>query len=316
LVAPLAASGPAAPPRPAATAPPGLGGSTTVEATQPQAVAPQEVRARRAVSKAPPSSPPRAGDLICGECGEANAPTRRFCSRCGASLATAEPVRVPWWRKLLPARRPKTRKAGERPGQPGTSGRKGRSRPRLAGALQAVRRVVAVLLVIGGILYGVVTPVRGWVNERVVAAKQRVESVIHPQYVPANPVEVTASTAIKGHPGAAAGDGFTNTFWAAPVAKQPALVLRFDRPVELRRALIRVGVSGNFQGSNRPQTLHVVYSTGASQDLSLVDTPDAQEVKLKSGGKVSVVELHVTSVFRSVRSDAVAITEVELFSRK
>src|SRR5207302_9274006 len=101
LVAPVV-PGAAAPPRTLAPTLPRTASADPVD--QPRAVLPQDARPQRAVSKAAPTHPPQAGDLICGECGEGNAATRRFCSRCGASLAVAERVRIPWWRRLFPKR--------------------------------------------------------------------------------------------------------------------------------------------------------------------------------------------------------------------
>ncbi|WP_173160293.1 hypothetical protein [Phytohabitans suffuscus] len=55
-------------------------------------------------------------------------PTRKFCHRCGDSLVSAEVVRAPWWRRLLPRRRPNTVQSGLRPGeQPVGAPRAGRS---------------------------------------------------------------------------------------------------------------------------------------------------------------------------------------------
>jgi hypothetical protein len=130
-----------------------------------------------------------------------------------------------------------------------------------------------------------------------------------------HPFEVTAKAALKDHPGSALSDGFTNTFWAAPAGDKAVVTLRFDHPVQVQRALIRVGVSGNFSGTNRPHDVHLVFSNGKTQDLSLDDKPDAQEVKIKTGGKITSIELSVTSMYRT-SADSIAITEIELFTKK
>lgn len=41
------------------------------------------------------------GDLVCGECGAGNKPTRKFCRRCGHDLTDAPVARVSWWRRLV-----------------------------------------------------------------------------------------------------------------------------------------------------------------------------------------------------------------------
>lgn len=261
--------------------------------------------------KAPPTNPVHEGDLICGECGEGNPPTRRFCSRCGASLHLAAPVHLPWWRKIFPKR---VKKAGA----DAAAAAKKKKKKGSTGALgRNIRRVIGAILLVSGIVYASVPAVRSYVNDKTSAAITKVESIVRPQYVPTHPVEVNASGANNGHPASAITDGFTNTYWSAPTTgPEQVVTMRFEQPTSLDKALIRVGISGNFASANRPQNIHVVYSTGKSQDLKLEDTADAQEVELKSGGKTSTVELHITSLFRAVNSPDVAITEIELFTKK
>jgi hypothetical protein len=315
LVAPLA-TGPVTPTRTFAptlaqpTAPTGLG-------EQPSAVLPQDAKPQRAVSKAAPTHTPQAGDLICGECGEGNAATRRFCSRCGGSLAIAERVRIPWWRKLFPKR---GRRAAGKSGDPKATAKHGAAKKRnrkLPALVRSVRGVMAVVFLLGGIAYASVPAVRTEVNDKANAAIGKVQSIVHPQYAPAHPVDARASAAVKDHPAGNTIDGFTNTFWAAPTnTPEQVLILGFDHPVEVRKALIRVGVSGAFTSTARPHAVHVVYSSAKSQDLNLDDKADAQEVSLDPGSPVTSIELHITSFYRAVGSNDVAITEIELFVKK
>ncbi len=276
---------------------------------------PQEVRApRRTVQRAAPTRELQPGDLICGQCGEGNPPSRRFCSRCGNSLVTAEKVHIPWWKRIF--RRRRRAAAGAAGAANGVAGAAARpKRSLLARIMPKLRKVIGIALIVGGLLYATVSPVRTYVNDKVVAGKAKVESIIHPQYTPVHPFEVTAAAALKDHPGSAVNDGFTNTFWAAPVGDKAVVMLRFDHPVEVSRALVRVGVSGNFSAANRPHELHLVFSNGKTQDLSLDDKPDPQEVKIKPGGKITSIELTVTSLYRT-SSDSVAITEIEWFTKK
>jgi hypothetical protein len=275
-------------------------------------VRPQDARPQRAVSKAPPSAPVHQGDLICGECGEGNASTRRFCSRCGASLATAKPVRLSWWRRMFPK---KDKRAAAKAGTAAAArARKKRTLPNVA---RGIRSVVAVVLLVGGILYGALAPVRNIVNDKVSAGTTKIESIVHPQYVPVHPIEAQATGQTAGHPAGATIDGFTNTFWATKVTgPEQVLIVRFDHPVQPRKALIRVGVSGNFGSTARPHAVHVVFTTGRSQDINLDDKADPQEISLNPGGNVTGIEFHITSVYPAVSSDQVAITEIELFSKK
>src|SRR5699024_1222381 len=89
----------------------------------PAPVKPQAPKPRRHVEPARTEEPPPApGELICGACGAGNAPHRKFCRRCGATLEDA-PVqgKAGWWQRRRQRRaarragpaagtRPKTRR--------------------------------------------------------------------------------------------------------------------------------------------------------------------------------------------------------------
>jgi len=283
-------------------------------------IAPQAARerqARTAVRQAP-TRRLQPGDLICGDCGEGNPPNRKFCSRCGGSLESAAAVKAPWWRKILPKRKPKVLDAGARPGRGGVR-TKSRRAAALAQVFPAIRRIVAVVLLLGGIVYGAVPNVRGWVNTRVISAKSKVTGLINPQFDPVHVNGAGASAQLRGHEPQRAVDNFTNTYWAAPAAKpggEVVLVLQFDHKVNVDKALVRSGVAANFTGSDRPQNVHIVYDTGATYDLVLKDTPDPQEVKIGNGHDITRIELHITSDYKVVKgAPNVAITEIELFRK-
>jgi hypothetical protein len=335
LVAPIpAATAPSGPPPtlPPATAPPprtpdaapppgkaadgnGGGAGTTTAPVQPQAVAPQALKKRAApVQKTAPTRKLRPGDLICGDCGEGNAPTRKFCSRCGATLATAVVVKEKWWRRLLPRRKPKTLAAGERPGQGGVKAKKKRS---LAGVIRPIRMVVSIALLFATIAYGVYSPFREWVNDRWTSAKDRVDRVISPDYVPVNASQAVANLETPEHPGAFLTDGFKNTFWSAPVGgPEPTVVLTFSEPVDLDRAIVHNGSGESFQSQHRAKDLHLVYSTGETFDVTLKDTPDEQQVDIDGAQDVTSVEVHVVSIYEALQGTDLAVSEIEFFRKE
>lgn len=270
---------------------------------------PQEPRRRTAAAvQAPPTRQLHPGDLVCGDCGEGNPPERRFCSRCGHSLHAATTVRVPWWRRLL--RRRTVRPAGDRPRRPSA---------RAGGAVlrwlrTALRRGLAIGLLLAGLLYLVAPGLRGWVNEHASSLAGRVQSWISPQPLPVRPISVTATGELPDHRAGAATDGFSNTFWAAPdAAAEPTLVLDFEQPVGLDRALVQVGGGEDFQGWGRPKELHLVYSNGRAEDVTVIDTPGPQKVTLDGGDGVTRVEIHVVSAYRSVQNPGLALSEIELY---
>jgi hypothetical protein len=280
----------------------------------PDVVAPQEHgRARRTMARTAPSRELQPGDLVCGECGEANLPTRRFCSRCGNELNDAEVVKAKWWRRLLPKRKPRAARAVEPDSDVAKTGAR---RQHKKSIFPALRRTVAILLVIGGAAYAAVPGIRGVINTQAVSARQRVEKMVFGTYAPVRAVKATSTPVTKGHLADAAVDEHKNTYWSTPVAGARRLTLIFQQPVELRKVIITGGIVGNLRGSQRPHVVHFVYPSGKGQDIELKDVTDPQTFDLDSNGKISSVEIYVQSTFANAESKQVTITEVELFTKE
>lgn len=318
LVAPLA-PGPGATlvGTPPVSSTPGAATLPVAPGAQPEAVVPQSTARRPPpVQPSKPTRRPQPDDRICGQCGEGNPPIRKFCSRCGATLEHAVVVKAPWWRRLVPRRRPKVLPAGDREA-PDPLAPHAKPRRKRKPITARIRTVVAVVLFVGTLVYGIHPPFRDAVNERWTSAKDRVQAIVKPQFVPVHASGAQATTESPDHPGPLAVDGFKNTFWVAPgAAAEPTLVLTFAEPVDLKRAIVRNGSSEDFQKSHRAKDLHFVYSTGQSFDATLTDTPEEQKVRLKEAQGVTSVEIHVTSVYRSLQGNDLAITEIELFTKK
>jgi hypothetical protein len=308
---------PPPPPKPAATEAEAKDLVAPVEgratATQPDAVIPQEARHKPPqVRRQAPSRKLQPGDLVCAECGEGNAVTRKFCSRCGTSLAEAVIVKTPWWRKLLPKRGAKVRKSGERPKRRGRAG-KSRLGVAVSATFKTVRRAIGIALLVGGVLYGLVTPFRGWVNDRAMEAKGTFERTFFPQYAPVSAAEApVASLALPDHPGNMAVDGLKNTYWGSQVGVlEPNLVVKFDRKIDLAKLIIHNGDGAAFKDTYRAAKLHLVFSTGKTADVDLQDLPDPQTVDVENGEGITYVEIHVVQQYKSVTNSVLAISEIE-----
>lgn len=283
----------------------------TTQPLQPVAMQPSdEVTGHRRHALPSQPEPPAPGDLICGQCGTGNAPTRRFCRRCAALLAEAPVLREPWWRRFIPKRAARTPRTGERP-------RRRRSRAALGGMGRGIRWGLAILLVLAGLSYGLVPTVRNWVNPELSTAWRKAQSVFRPVYIPVRPIQVASNGELPDHPAIAASDGVIDTYWAvAEGAPEPTLIFTFERPVNLKRAIVRSGASNNFHATHRPQLLHLVFSTGQTADLTLADTPDEQTLGLPGSQGATTVEIHVVSLYHAVSGPNLAITEIELFEQQ
>jgi hypothetical protein len=288
---------------------------------QPAVVAPieQAPKQRSFHGTLPPSRKLRPGDKICGDCGEGNNANRRFCSRCGASLDEAAVVRTKWWRKLLPRRRNRVFEAGTRPGRRGArGGRRGGVGQVIGTIIRTLMKVVGVAVLIGGIVYASYAPFRTWTNTQVNTVEEKVLGKVHPQLAQIHAFATTASAAVAGHPGTAADDGFTNTYWEAAdnvATQQPLLTLTFDHPVTIQRLIVHVGSSDNFQSVDRPETLHLVYGNGEVEDITTKDSPDGQTLTVNHGVGVTHLTIQVTSLYRSAGATQMALTEIEFYGK-
>jgi len=256
----------------------------------------------------------RPGDLICGNCGEGNLPTRKFCGRCGESLKTAEVVRVPWWRRLFRRRGAKVVAAHRRPGQRAGGGLSvGQIFRRI---YRVGRMVIALIVLVGGIAYGAYPPFRTFVNGEVSGLKSKVTSKVNQVFVPVHSVKIEASAQDPGHPGASAVDEALNTYWLAPASTgaDPTLTLTFAHPVTLERMIVHAGASDGFTAHGRPALLLLVFSNQESETINLQDTDKQQTVNINHAIQVSSVQIQVAGTYAGGSPPDVAIAELELFA--
>ncbi|MDT4924562.1 MAG: hypothetical protein QOG01_2275 [Pseudonocardiales bacterium] len=278
---------------------------------QPAAQLPQQARpAAPSIQRRPPTRRLEAGDLVCPECGEGNPETRKFCSRCGTSLEAAQVVKRKWWQKLF-RKGPKKRKAGDRPSARKTR----RSFPaKVMGILfGGVSRVVGIILIVGGLVYGILPNVRSSVNEQFSSITRTVKNWISPSLTTLGPItNTTAVKAVRGHPGSFATDKLKDTYWLAPASPTPTLRLTFPDKINLKKINIYNGPSGrtDYQTYSRPTELHLEFDTNKGCNVSVThDDPEPHTYNCSANG--------VTSVTISVqhttpgKNPQVALTEIQ-----
>jgi hypothetical protein len=280
-----------------------------VAPVQPRAGEPSAApRAPSPASRPPDEPPPAPGDLICGQCGVGNTPTRRFCRRCGTSLADAPVQPQPFFLRRLFTRRPRTAPvAGERPA-PGLLGRlRGLRRPRLL-----IPTLVVALGVTGFLL-------RDQFGNAADTAKDRVGKT---QQLHA--AGLTASSASRGHPASLAADGTTDRYWAPARegdGKGQYLEAKFDQPFRLLDILVTPGTSPTeqqFLTQARPRTLLITVTDShgkrTQHTMDLADTPGPQKVHVAVSDVVRV-RLTVQGAYGTGPGRRVAVAEVEFFKR-
>lgn len=299
------------------------GGAAAVDV--PEEVVPQRAAPRVApVTKTKPTRRLQAGDLICGQCGEGNPPTRKFCSRCGEELSSAEVVKTPWYRKLL-GRKRKVMEAGARPGQPGAKkSRSGSAKGffgkavRLLGLFTMGMALLTVFLPsvrepVDRALGNPIEKVKGWWSDQ----KDPYESVF--------PVDWEANRAPQpGHPAQSAFDDNTLTYWSTvwrPNRRRLAtyLTVTFSEPVEDLAVFVYAGAPGeDFTGFHSPSVLRFDYGDGRENDtMELARQQEASKLfELEHADGATEVTIWVEDVHDQRGATHVAISELEFKQRR
>jgi hypothetical protein len=286
---------------------------------------------RPKVAKQAPSRKINPGDLVCGVCGEGNDPQRNYCRRCGSTLAEAIVAKTRWFRRR--PRRKKSLAAGDRPGRPGT-GTSGRSaargariaRGKFLGRLADVKRILALLAIVG-IGVGLAVPnLRTWATDNAVDAFNKVKRTVSPEYtnIAVDPVRITASGESASGEAANVADGNTLTYWSAPPeASSPSVSVGFVEPTDVEHVLVHPGRQEDggkvVRPDPRPRELlfRLTLADGSIIEVpaTLEDKDGFQKVKLETD-EVASVETVVVNCFPDPVVTVCPITELEFQKKK
>jgi hypothetical protein len=319
-VAPAAAAG-------AAATAAGQPEATQPGAVQPTAVKPGAPKKPALVPKQAPSKKILPGDLICGDCGEGNASQRKFCSRCGASLAAAVVAKEKWYRKFLPKRKQKTLAAGERTWKDESGNKKsGKGKLAFGRAAGKARLVIGGLLLVAGVVYAAYQPFRDWVNAKYTTAKDTVMDVIRPQYVEVNAVppantNVPPELTVPEHEVGKLVDNFLNTTWIVPGAAvvgppKPTATITFGQPIDLERLIVYNGDGEQFQSFHRAKIIRLVFNNNKTDTIELKDIPEKQTVSVDNGSNITSVQIFVDDIYTAFQGNDLAMSEIEFFRKK
>ena len=293
-------------------------------ARRPEAVRPGPERPRTAIRPAHEETPPpNPGDLVCGNCGIGNDPARKFCRRCGQSLAAAVVAvapRLPWYRRLLGGgRRARVAAAGERPKSMRKDGRTGGGIG-LGRLVSAGLQILVIAAVVGAVAgYAIIPNWRDAVNGFVGS----ITEIVMPPSDPVSTAGKASGPGARDHPAQSAFDG-TTAFWAAPFAegKPPRIQASFTPVADISKVLVTAGAPGqDFKSFARPRavTLEFLGSDGSvivARDVELKDQVEPQSVDVGAKG-AATVRLTVTSIYLSEKPNApVAVAEVEFFGKR
>jgi hypothetical protein len=310
-VAPVAQQPAAVQPGVAAAATAAAAAASTQPAARPPEVTDDGIQSRRPQDVVAPKPKPVAsvservaqpGDRICSACSEPNDPSRKFCRRCGASMAETRVVsaaKVPWYRRIFGGgekKQPKQFAAGERI----DSMQKGSAKsPRqgfgammrnVAKGRSAVVGLLGIFVAIGFLGYIGLPSVHGMVDGALSGGPQHIIDNLRKAIAPTpqivTPTSVTSgdpTADVKNHPPTLVWDKATNTDWQT-TSKTPSLTVTFKDKIDLMFVLVYPGNSANFVDLQRPATLRITFPDKTFQDINLADTKDKQSFPVSKDG--------------------------------
>ncbi|MEU0002526.1 hypothetical protein ABZ069_37075, partial [Streptomyces microflavus] len=287
---------------------------------EPDAVLPQapQQRAARQNHRTARSNSIQPGHLICGDCGQGNTPTRRFCSRCGSELSEAEVASTPWWHRLRLRRGPRVVPLSTGTGRADTTAAPGE---RWQAIFTKVKIMAGLLIGLIILAYASYAPFRTEVDRRVAAVRGSVVGFIQSQYSPVRPAKVTATDSVKGHGPENTIDLNTASYWARPfdpdkqnIKENVVLDVRFDGLVSLNQLIVTPGTADAFTDHGRPRNLVVEYSNSKSTSITLKDSAKAQKFPLPDATAITSLKITIATVFPSEKNKDVTISEMEFFS--
>lgn len=281
-------------------------------AQQPAPQKPGTPLAKPKRPRPPVDDPIQQGDLVCGNCGIGNKPTRKFCRRCGTTLAEAVVAKLSWWRRWRNKRRlRKVKHAGARP----RSARTGGFRLRFPTRLLTLILVVGALSIGGFAFRDVLGGLYGTVRDRISGT------------VEVNPTAIEASSSQRGHGAEEARDGVSNEYWAPAKAgdgRGEKLNLEFEEPIRLVYVIITPGITAVdeelFLTQGRPKEINAVLkrSDGTTEIKEFTFEDKLGPAKFGVGvSDVVDVTFEIRSAYKGTAAGShTAIAEVEFQARK
>ncbi len=305
---------------------------TASAAMTPTAAAQRPVAQQPSTVKAPPRPEPKAkpqekvlkaGDLICDQCNEGNDPTRKFCRKCGNSLAKSEPVKkLPWWKTLFSGKKG-AKVSKEAKGGKGARAQANEAKYKTQRLMAKVRFIFMGIFLLSLLGVNVAMPnLRGEVVKKVRGGLSSVQGSINPKFQTVNAVAVAATSAVPGHEPDFANDLVINSFWAEAAEGDgvgQTISFTFEAASDLTKVLITGGSTDtpeNYLNHPRPKELHLVFDNGGSADVTLEDEfRKSQSFTLKGAKGVTKVDVVVSSVYKGRAGLDSAIAEIE-FKKK
>lgn len=177
-------------------------------------------------------------------------------------------------------------------------------------------RFAPVILVAGMLGIGI-GPARGWLTAHVLGVEHRAQAQLSAQYVNVVPVRAKASSAAPGHGAMLAIDGIQQTYWLTGGGNGTGarLRIRFAGPQDIDRVGLLSGEpGGSYTTQARARTIELIAAGNPPVVLSFQDTSGFQNRPVSLHG-VTVITAVITSAYPGQQGQAVAVRELEFFTK-
>jgi hypothetical protein len=188
-------------------------------------------------------------------------------------------------------------------------------------AFGGVSRVIGVIFIVGGIVYGMVPTIRNNVNDEVGGVKNKVNSWMHPERPQVRPTTTFSTFALAGHRAGLATDAYSNTYWAAPVkvgSRQNELVVNFGKKINLKNIVVYNGTGtsqDNYDSYARPAEVHLQYDNGsAGENITLLDIPDKSTYATHSSNGITEIHIFIVNYSQKKGDTKMALARIDFFT--
>jgi len=276
--------------------------------------------------------PPKAGDLVCGNCGTGNDPARKFCRQCGASLVAAvvEP-KLPWWKRLF--QRSKKKVPPPRPTGPGHPSKRTQRRRNARKVLGWFRMGLMVIAIGGALGIAALPALRTKVTDFASCKSRQARAIVKPP-LKSIPLQVTATATPDSpeHPAIKAFDTNIATYWQVPLGTRDngagsSLTVEFDRPSTVRQIHFFPGLPKDQRPDSQPTPQNVKFAfislDGDGKEVPKEESftlagnvvEEDQLLKLdKARKKIVKVKITIVDLLPNVGAGTqVAVTDVQFF---
>ena len=192
-------------------------------------------------------------------------------------------------------------------------------------------RVIGVIFIVGGLLYGLVPGIRNGVNDKIGSLKDEVNSWFHPSRTLVRPSAVSISGGTRPHHGIKELlDDAQNTYWLGPTPPigsriHTTVTYVFNQEFDLTNLFVYNGVGDaqdrKYETTNKPQTVILTFPQNPdikACKVTFIDSSEGRQINLPddcAANGIQAVKLDFVDYYRVSNVKITALANVEFFKK-